>query len=80
MKRIVFFSFVLLLINISCGNPQGPGKESGEEANSDKSNANDYPSKSDTTIDMTSGGGTGPAIYNADTLANKGKETGRAGH
>jgi hypothetical protein len=75
MKKILLLSLYVFML--SCGDPKGPGKAAGKEANSEQSNSNDYPSGKDTTIDMSSGGGVGPDIYKADTLANKGKGTGQ---
>jgi hypothetical protein len=78
MKYIILYSMIAFMI--SCGDPKGPGKKAGDEANSEKINNNDYPSKTDTTIDMSSGGGVGTDIYKADSIANKGKESGGKGH
>ena len=78
MKKIIFsLGIALSICQFSCdtnktnvGNEENNmGKESGQSPNTNYNDAED----TDTTINMTSGGGTGTGEYKADSLVNKGK-------
>jgi len=78
MKKITFTILTALaIVQFSCDtNKTNVGKEENNMGKEDQStpntNYNDA-EDSDTTINMTSGGGTGTGEYKADSLVNKGK-------
>ena len=74
---------ILLLLSIpalmySCGDPSKvPATESARDANNTDSSSSDEQFNKDTTINMSSGGGTGIDMAKGDSLPKEGKASGQ---